>query len=270
MSSAGVRNGMTRSLSSWSIISLLVVAASACAPVAHHRAVIDVPDVENAIAVARTIDKRKDHDPPQGAPWFEVFKGSLPAIITAPHATEPFRQGKYRFSDGGATAGLAAALHEICGVTVIYTTYRSPSDPNFYDDNEFKARVGELIGDIKPVLLLDIHASHPYRPYDVDIGSMNGRSAGGDKSLVPDLIDSFKMEGLVNISLDWFAASANETVTKYASSKGVPSVQLEFSSTRMSPVDGGLGAHRFSQTIQALARFLGLRGLCARIDAKES
>jgi hypothetical protein len=149
------------------------------------------------------------------------------------------------------------------------STYRSPSDPNFYDDNEFKARVGELIGDIKPVLLLDIHASHPYRPYDVDIGSMNGRSVGGDKSLVPDLIDSFKMEGLVNISLDWFAASANETVTKYVSSKGVPSVQLEFSSTRMSPLDGGLGAHRFSQTIQALARFLGLRRLCARSGSEE-
>jgi hypothetical protein len=164
---------------------------------------------------------------------------------------------------------LAVALHAICDVTVVYTTYRSPSDPNFYDDNEFKVSLGELIRETKPVLLLDVHASHPYRPYEVDLGTMNGTSALGDKSFIPSLIDAFKKEGIVNISVDWFAASKNQTITRYASSKGVPSVQLEFSATRTSPGEDALAAHRFAQTLQAVAHFLGTRSLCARIGSKD-
>ncbi|HBG06490.1 MAG: hypothetical protein A2075_17220 [Geobacteraceae bacterium GWC2_58_44] len=162
---------------------------------------------------------------------------------------------------------MAVALHDMCNITIIYTTYPSPSDPNFYDDNEFKAELGKLISEIKPIMLLDVHASHPYRPYEVDLGTMNGLSVLDDKQFIPALLDEFKREGLVSTSVDWFAASNNQTITKYASSKGVPSVQLEFSATRM-VADSDAAAHRFAQTIQAVARFLESRGLCVRIDSK--
>lgn len=71
----------------------------------------------------------------------------------------------------------------------------------------------------------------------------------------------------MSMSVDWFAASKNQTVTKYASSRGVPSLQLEFSATRTSPNTDDLAAHRFAQAMQALANLLGSRGLCSRINA---
>jgi hypothetical protein len=206
---------------------------SACTQIEYRRAIVDLPEVENAIRVAKELDTRKDQPPPEGTRWFKIERGTLPAIITAPHATQPFREGQYRFSDGGGTAGLAVALHAICDVTVVF------------------------------------HASHPYRPYEVDLGTINGTSALGDKSFIPSLIDAFKKEGIVNISVDWFAASKNQTITRYASSKGVPSVQLEFSATRTSPGEDALAAHRFAQTLEAVARFLGTRSLCARIGFKK-
>jgi hypothetical protein len=64
---------------------------------------------------------------------------------------------------------------------------------------------------------------------------MNGRSVLGDTFLIRALIDAFSMEGILSISVDWFAASKDQTVIKYASLKGVPSVQLEFSATRTTP-----------------------------------
>jgi hypothetical protein len=97
---------------------------------------------------------------------------------------------------------------------------------------------------------------------------MNGRSVLGDTFLIRALIDAFSMEGILSISVDWFAASKDQTVIKYASLKGVPSVQLEFSATRTTPGDDALAAHRFAQTVQALARFLGTRGLCARVNSR--
>lgn len=253
----------------WIFIPLLLTCLSACTHVDYRRAIVDVPDVQKAVTVAKELDGRKDQSPPDGIKWFEVRKGGLPVIVTAPHSTQPFREGKYRFSDGGSTAGLAVALHEICNISILYTTYPSPSDPNFYDDNDFKNQLGKLITEIKPIMLLDVHASHPYRPYEVDLGTMNGLSVLDDKQFIPALLDAFKQEGLVSTSVDWFAASNNQTITKYASSKGVPSVQLEFSATRMVSDGDAMAAHRFAQAIQAVARFLESRGLCVRIDSKD-
>jgi hypothetical protein len=250
----------------WIFTLLLFTFLSACSHVNYQKAIVDVSDVQKAINIAKELDGRNNQSPPDGLKWFEIRKGAFPVIVTAPHSTQPFREGKYRFSDGGGTAGLAVAIHDICNITVLYTTYPSPSDPNFYDDNEFKAQLGKLIVEIKPTLLLDIHASHPYRPYEVDLGTMNGLSVLDDKDLIPALLNAFKNEGLVSTSVDWFAASDHQTVTKYASSRGVPSVQLEFSATRMLGDTNDFSAHRFAQALQAVAEFLRTRGLCARID----
>jgi hypothetical protein len=34
--------------------------------------------------------------------------------------------------------------------------------------------LGELIAPVHPRFLLDLHGSHPFRPYEVDLGSLNG------------------------------------------------------------------------------------------------
>lgn len=234
------------------------------------RAIVDVPDITNAISLTKELDARKGEPIPEGVNWFEIKRGTLPVIVTAPHATRPFREGEYRFADGGATGALAAALHAICGITAVYTTYDSSSDPNFYDDNEFKASLAELITEVKPVLLLDVHASHPYRPYDVDLGTMKGASVLGDALLVPSLADSFAKQGVLSISLDWFSASRNRTIIKFGSARGVPSVQLELSKTRMDPDADDLAAHRYAQVTEALVEFLSKRQLCTRTQTKDT
>lgn len=225
---------------------------------------IEPDQVVAAIDLATLLDSRQRQPRPPGEAWFELLRGSQPVIVTAPHATRPLRAGRFRFADGGGTGALARALHETCGATVLYTVWDSPADPNFDDDNEFKARLGELIAELRPVLVLDIHGSNAFRPYDIDLGTMHGQSVAGDPAIVPQLTAALRGAGLANVSDNRFPAASNRTITRYAHARGVPAVQLEFSVTRTSPQDGPLAGHLFAQALEALARFLDGRGRCTR------
>ncbi len=154
------------------------------------------------------------------------------------------------------TGALAIALHELTGASVIFTTKRSLSDPNYYDDNEFKAAIDCLIREQRPIVVLDLHASHSYRPYDVDFGTMGGKSLLDRNDLLVLLVKTIRGEGLTNLSQDYFAAARQQTVTKFVSSRGVPAVQLEISATCLDPGRDPLSGHRFAQLLQALARFI--------------
>lgn len=226
-------------------------------PTLPQRALVEPEQVSAAIQLATMLDKREGVAIPQGESWVKTINGDVPVIITAPHVTRPLREGKRRFSDGGGTGALAVALGGMTGATVIYTTYEGPSDPNYYDDNKFKEELARLIDEIKPRYILDIHGSHPFRSYDIDLGTMNGRSLLGNDSLLSTLVERLKGEGIWSISYNRFAASKNGTITKFVSEKGVPAIQLEINATYLTPASGNIEAQRFSRLLQALVRFIG-------------
>lgn len=221
-----------------------------------HRAVIEPAIVQQAIELEKRLSTQTSVDAPAGQSPLVVLKGNNKIIITAPHSSEPFREGKYRFSDGAGTAALAVMLNRLTCATVMYTQYRTPSDPNYYDDNEFKRTLADLISDHKPALVLDIHGSSDFRPYDVDLGTMNGKALLGSQTLVTSLVSSLHQEGITNISDNYFAAEKNRTITRFASARQVPTIQLEISSTFLRPSEGGVMAHRFAQLLQGLTRYI--------------
>lgn len=218
--------------------------------------VIDPLAIREAVQVERRIDAQKAQDAPRGASCVQVLEGAASIIVTAPHATETFREGRCRISDGAGTAALAHMLHTLCGVTAIYTQYRSPSDPSYYDDNDFKELLAWLIALRRPTLVLDLHASHDFRPYDVDLGTLHGASLHGREMLREALIGELHEQGIPALSDNHFAASQNATITRFASALGVPAIQLEVSSTWLRPSEDGLMAHRFAQMLQALCRYV--------------
>jgi hypothetical protein len=214
--------------------------------------------------------------PPTEAAWFTVLPGPSHVLVVAGHATSQTREGKLKPADGG-TGSLAAALNRLAGTTVIHTTYASPSDPNFYDDNEFKRSLRKLVQERQPRLVLDLHASHPDHPYDVDFGTMEERSLLGQPALLDRLGARMREEGIANFSQDFFSASKNQTITKWVSGLGVPAIQCEINSTWLLPApvksapgmrDAGAESHpanewdhalqyqRFAQLLQALVRFV--------------
>ncbi len=241
----------------------LVLFIGCAGPGAHmpQKALLKPSIIQEGISLTKELDEHRETEAPAGENWFRVLEGPVPIVVTAPHATSPVRKGALRFSDGGGTGALAILLHKLAGVTVIHTTYVSPSDPNFYDDSAFKTALGEIIERKDPVFLLDLHGSHPFRPYEIDFGFMNGQSLLGADEILTELIEALRNDGIINLSGNYFSAAKNQTIIKYASNRGVPSIQMEISATWLTPQENGLNAHRFAQMLQALLRYIN--------DAKE-
>lgn len=219
-------------------------------------AIIEPKLVRSSIAIEKQLNNREGVPMPLGEESVKLVAGTQPIIITAPHSVRPFRNGKYRFSDGGATAAYAIALAELVGAHVIYANYENGTDPNYLDDNEFKRELAGLIKQVNPVLVLDIHGSNPMRSYDLDIGTMNGDSLLGQADLVTDLIDTLAKEGIFNISYNRFSASKQQTIAKFASKRGVPTLQLEVNATYLMPSEGHIEAQRYAILLQAFSRYI--------------
>ena len=220
------------------------------------RSIVEPFCVADSIQMALAINARENIELPPDRRPFQIHQGSRPVIITAPHATRPMREEKRRFSDGGGTAALALAISKLTNASSIYMVFEGPSDPNYYDENEFKAQLKELVETTSPVLILDIHGSHPHRSYDVDIGTMSGQSLLTKTEFQTKLIERLDDEGLDSVSINRFGASKNETVTKFASGLGVPAMQLEINATWVSPEKGDIYAQRYAKLLQAISKFI--------------
>jgi hypothetical protein len=229
------------------------------------RAIVTIEDVERSIEDERALSARSARLPRPGEAWFAVLDGCAQVLVTAPHATKPMRDGQLRFADAG-TGALAIAIHRLTGARTIHTTMASPADPNYRDDNAFKAAVADALSAPRPVVVLDLHASRASRPYDVDFGTMGRASLLGREDLLAGLATTLAREGLTNQSLDFFAAARNQTITKWVAARGVPAIQLEISATWLSPGAGPLEAHRYAQVLQGIVRFVESTG-CAKAAA---
>ena len=222
------------------------------------KAIVRTTDVEKAIAFEAELAKRYEVSAPVGQKWFAILDGTSRLMVTAPHATAQTRNGETKQADGG-TGSLAFMLNKLAGCPVIYTTYKSPSDPNYYDDNDFKVAVSRMLKQYKPTLVLDLHASAWSHPYDVDFGTMDGFSLLGKTNDLRELATFLHSAGFVNFSQDFFAASANQTDAKWISRQGVPCIQWEFNSTWLLPFgqpDQNIVQYqRFAELLEGLVRF---------------
>jgi len=219
------------------------------------RALVTKKNVAEAIDLERGLQKKYKVQPGRNEAWFKFFPGTSKVLVIAPHATSPMREGRLRFPDSG-TGSLAIMLNRLAKANVLYTSLASPSDPNYYDDNNFKRELDRLLKTLKPALVLDLHGSHAYLPYDVDFGTMGGKSLIGRGDYLLKLAEALRKEGILNLSQDFFAAEKNATDTKWVAARGIPAIQLEINSTWLLHPDGNLQPHRFAQLLQALTRYI--------------
>ncbi len=85
---------------------------------------------------------------------------------------------------------------------------------------------------------------------------MDGGSLLGHTRLLSDLVDALRAEGIANLSLNYFSARQQQSITKFAAARGIPAIQLEINATWLNPSHSDLAAHRFSQLLQALVRYI--------------
>lgn len=193
--------------------------------------------------------------PPPGTPWYEFLEGRSRVLITAPHATAHTRQGRLKGTDLG-TGALAVVLNALAETPALFTTWASPSDPNFYDDNAYKDALAGLVKRRQPSLVLDLHASREDRPYDLDLGTLFGDSLLGKPALLDRLKRHLAGAGLGNLSDNAFPGERQATVIRFLHRRGVPSIQLEINARWLRPEAGPVELERFMRLANALAAFI--------------
>jgi len=154
--------------------------------------------------------------------------GDLPLLVTAPHATVHKRMSKLKRQEF-YTGALSVILHSLTGCHVLYTNRLIESDPNYYDDSPFKAKLGEVVSQNDIKFLLDLHGTDPDRENDIYPGvGINKEFLLGYDNYLNELMNASKLNEITVGRLDVFPAVKQMTVTKYAARKlGVPSMQVE-------------------------------------------
>jgi len=213
-------------------------------------------NISALINFENTLKPNYQKEAPIGINWFVYLKGNRRVLITAPHATAQVREGKIKQADGG-TGSLAYELNKISNVPILYTTYLSPTDPNYYDNNAFKDSLSVLLTQLHPLLVIDVHASSPYRPYDIDLGTLNGKSL--TISMLEEIVGTLKDEGINNLSTNYFAADKNQTDTKFVYNHGVPCIQLEINANFLSAdasESNNVYSQKTAQLLDALVKLI--------------
>ncbi len=236
-------------------ILLMLISLALEAQIKTQRAIVTFKNVNNIIASEKKLSENYTKPAPKDSSWFEYRSGTYNVLITAGHATAHMREGKMKRADSG-TGSLAIELNKLMDLPVFFTKYLSPSDPNYYDNNAFKDSLAIILETLKPVIVIDLHCSHPYRPFDVDYGTMNGKSYLNREDLLDSLKTSLKREGLINQSQDYFAAVKNNTITKFVHNHGVPCIQLEINANNISAELGNINGQKTAQILQALIRYI--------------
>jgi len=173
--------------------------------------------------------------PPPGQPTFVYEAGSLPVILSAPHGAVCRRNGSDKAEDE-YTAGFARLLAALTGAHVIYTRYRSESDPNYDADVPYKLTLQQVVEQQKIGFVLDLHGAKEDKPFGLALGTMRAISCPDHRALIIDTLSQagFRADavGLERLDVDraFPAAGGNgvETITGFSWLKlNTPAAQLE-------------------------------------------
>lgn len=183
---------------------------------------------EEAMAIEKVYFTKTDRtvNPKKEIP-FKYLTGTIPILVSAPHAVRHIRQKKIKQSDI-FTGSLAFLLNQITGCHTLAVTRLYGGDPNFDQPCIYKDHLAKICQENKINFVIDLHGASADKAYDMDMGTMHGRSLLNHPELKGLIIDAFQKAGITNLSSNELPAAIQNTVTKYSANLlGIPSVQLE-------------------------------------------
>lgn len=183
---------------------------------------------EQAVSIERVHFYKTDRsvNPKQESP-FRYFPGSLPVLVSAPHAVRHVRQKKIKMSDE-FTGSLAYLLNQLTDCHVLALTKVYGGDPNVDFPCIYKDELTRICRESKIKFILDLHGAARDHEFDADLGTNGRKSLLGKERILDEVVNTFKNGGLTRVSLDHFAASGQNTITAWSSRElGIPAIQAE-------------------------------------------
>jgi len=226
---------------------------------------IDPKINEQAVAVERIHFVKTDRkvNPKKITP-FIYLSGKIPILISAPHSVRHFRKKLIKSSDE-FTGSLVYLLHQITGCHTIAMTKLYGGDPNWDNPCLYKDAIENITKEHKIKMVIDIHGAGRDRNFDIDLGTMKGKSLLLKPQIASWVEDKLVEEGFSHVSSNFFSAAGQEgqyTVTRFVAEKlQIPAMQLEINRKYRNPHQNGADYyhlfHALSQVIIMLNERLG-------------
>ncbi|MFB5662435.1 hypothetical protein [Alteribacillus sp. HJP-4] len=152
--------------------------------------------------------------------------GSLPILISAPHATKHVRSGEIKSADI-YTGALSEIIHEVTGAHVM-NARKVIDDPNFKKNCNYKQELKNIIQLHEIKYVLDLHGSKAVHPFIIDLGTMDGKSMEiNNVEILKNHFERNNMKCLINHT---FTGAHPGTVTHYVHNyTDAQAVQIEIS-----------------------------------------
>lgn len=160
---------------------------------------------------------------------FNVVKGKIPIVVSAPHTVKQLREGKIKAAEN-QTGAIASILGEETGCFIIYKTYNNQDDANYdIENNEYKEEIKHIVKENNIKLLLNIHGARDEHNFDIDLGTSYGENINDNIEIIEELKECFKRNEIENVTENkTFKADTIRTISKYINEETkIPCIQVE-------------------------------------------
>lgn len=155
---------------------------------------------------------------------YDIKIGQIPVILTSAHGIEQEKRGgKVKLAEP-LTRGITKYVSKKTSCCYLVKNEDTGVDPNKANNDEFKKILLELIEKNHIKLLIDLHGAKKERNFDVEIGTLEGRSA--DAKIVGDLVECLQENGVTKIAFNDPFKGGFITRTVYENC-GINCIQLE-------------------------------------------
>lgn len=197
-----------------------------------------------------------DGQPQAGS--FVYQQGTIPILLSAPHAVNHFRDGRLKAAEV-YTGAISLLLHELTRCHIIYKAKNDGKDPNhdsFEEDHGYKQRIVDSCREHGITLFIDLHGAAASREIDLDLGTNHGQSLQ-EFDCLPRIIQVLcAQHGLDNVGHNKiFSADPPNNVTRNVGERGmIPALQFEVNRRFRQPQED---PERFVHFVQALCDIIG-------------
>jgi hypothetical protein len=196
-----------------------------------------------------------------------AIDGSIPLLLTAPHAVSHPRRGGIKAADT-FTGALVIQLCERTGAFGLVQQRMTGEDPNFDAHGSFKDALRGIVAGHRIACVLDLHGMARSRPWEVAIGTAAGVTLGGRTEMLHAVTGALRSEGMTNVLIDddvAFAARDPNTIAHFVwRTTRSPAMQIEIHKDFRDPGERPDDYHRLLRALESAIASITLASTCER------
>ncbi|MFD2442597.1 hypothetical protein ACFSO7_01105 [Bacillus sp. CGMCC 1.16607] len=200
---------------------------------------------ENLLGITQILEKQFSYNNYNGFDNsvlpYSLKLGKHNILISAPHAVNHIRENRVKKADI-YTGTIASIVQLHTNAFCIYSNRISEEDPNYITGGQYKEAIKGICNQFGIDLILDIHGADLNREFDIDLGTIYGKSISNGK--VDSIKNIFNNNGINNVKVnEVFSASHPGTITYFSkNSLNVSAIQIEINRFFRDP-NSNLGAY---------------------------